>query len=247
MNAPTQICRGFTDEQWKVLRRRLSGANGDTINDEAAWCCAVEVFARRIRERFLSCIEALEKGDSQSDVEIPPGSPADCSTLPDDDGLQVVVPGFAIMALCCLLIETLQSFREVSQAPSSVTGPCSYPTGRCIRPSSSTTTTEHFKKFLRLGSFGGAFTSDTIAKSFINGIRNGILHEAETRKWVIWRNKPKNRILEVRTGGYAVNRTEFHKALKFEFEKYLQELRTPVNRDLRMRFLKKMNDVVKNS
>jgi hypothetical protein len=248
MKDPTQICRGFTDEQWKVLRKRLIGADGNVLDDEPAWCCAVEVFERRVEERFLSCIEALGEADSQLDVEIPPGAPADCSTLPDGDGRPAVVPGFAIMALCCLLIETLQSFRLLQAAPAPSTEQCSYPDGRCIRPSPSTTTTELFKKFLRLPSFQGAFDEDTIAKDFIKGIRNGILHEAETRKWVIWRNEPVNRILEPSSAGYyAVNRTEFYRALKSEFEKYLQELRLPASKDLRKRFVKKMNDIVKVS
>jgi hypothetical protein len=244
MNEPTQICRGFTDEQWKVLRQRLIGANGNIIDDEDAWCCAVEVFARRISERFLSCIEALEKADSRLDIdEVPPGAPADCSTLPVDSGLLVIVPGFAIMALCCLLIETLQSFRQATESLPSTKGPCSYPAGQCIYPRP--TTLEHFQKFLRLPAFHGAFDNDTIAKSFCNGIRNGIFHEAETREWVIWRNDPENLILESRGDGYALNRTEFYLALKSEFQNYLEELRSPANLELRQRFLKKMNDVVK--
>jgi hypothetical protein len=48
-------------------------------------------------------------------------------------------------------------------------------------------------------------------------------------------------------GYYAVNRTEFYRALKSEFEKYLQELRLPASKDLRKRFVKKMNDIVKVS
>jgi hypothetical protein len=119
MKEPTQICRGFTDEQWKRLRTRLTQPDGQLSDDEAAWMCAVEVFERRIRERFLSCVEALEKADSRSRPEVGPGAPADCSTLPKDAKTHVVVPGFSIMALCCLLIETLQSFREApkSSAP----------------------------------------------------------------------------------------------------------------------------------
>ncbi len=222
MKDPTQICRGFTDEQWKVLRKRLIGADGNVLDDEPAWCCAVEVFERRVKERFLSSIEALGEADSQLDVEIPPDAPADCSTLPNDDGRPAVVPGFAIMALCCLLIETLQSFRLSSPQP--------------------------FKKFLRLPSFQGAFDEDRIVDDFSKGIRNGILHDAETRKWVIWRSEPVNRILEPCSEGYyALNRTEFYRALKSEFEKYLQELRLPVRKDLRKRFVKKMNRIVKRS
>jgi hypothetical protein len=92
MSAATQICRGFTDEQWKGLRLRLG--NGD----EEAWRCAVEVFERRTRERFLSCIEALVDADSGLDVDTETlrGAAPDCSTLSDDGGRRVVVPGVAL-------------------------------------------------------------------------------------------------------------------------------------------------------
>ena len=111
-----QICRGFTDTQWRKLRKRLK-QDGSPSNDDAAWRCAIEVFERRIRERFLSCVEALQTNDSKLDVEVPSDAPADCSTLPTGAEKDAVVPGFAIMALCCLLIETLQSFREAHESP----------------------------------------------------------------------------------------------------------------------------------
>ncbi len=237
MREPTQICLGFTDEQWIRLRARLGQ------NDEAAWDCAVEVFERRIRERFLACIEALMDADSQCDVEIARGAPPDCSTLPDDGGERVVVPGFVIMALCSLLIETLQSFRESLDEAAEVVGPCSYPAGRCIRPVASTT--EQFKKFLRLPAFGGEFNDDQVATQFVRGVRNGILHEAETRGWVIWREEPPGRIVERQGDRYLLNRTEFYRALRCEFEKYLRELRDPANTSRRRRFMKKMDDVAK--
>jgi hypothetical protein len=222
MKSPTEICHGFTDEDWKALRKDLMGPGGVT-KDENAWARAVDVFANRIRERFLSCIEALDDPKSSTG--------------------RLIVAGFAIMALCCLLIETLQSFRKEPPSLPSVKGPCSYPTGPCIFPR--TTTTGLFKDFLQLPAFGGAFDKNEIAKSFIQGIRNGILHEAETRRWVIWRNKPKFRILMPYNDGYALNRTEFYKAMKSEFESYLQELIKSTNKDLRRRFVKKMDDIVK--
>ncbi|MFQ5829494.1 MAG: hypothetical protein ACE5JD_10115 [Candidatus Methylomirabilia bacterium] len=243
MKEPTQICRGFTDEQWKRLRKRLGGRDGQIYNDETAWGCAVDVFERRMRERFLSCIEALEKADSQLEKEVAPGAPAECSTLPKDNGKRIVVPGFAVVALCCLLIETLQSFREAPEQPAQVVGPCSYPRGRCIRLPSSTR--DLFIKFLQLPAFHGEFDDRKIAKRFVQGIRNGILHEAETRRWLIWRGEPQGRIVEPLGNRYALNRTGFYRALKTEFEKYLQELRDPAKQQQRERFVKKMDDVVR--
>ena len=78
-------------------------------------------------------------------------------------------------------------------------------------------------------------------------IRNGILHEAETRKWVIWRDEPRGRIVEKEQDGLALNRTLFYNAVKQEFESYLEELRSPSSDALRNRFKKKMNDVAKKT
>lgn len=233
-----QICRGFTAEQWKKLRRRLE------TDDSMGWRCAVDVFERRVRERFTSCIDALEEADSRLDVDVPAGAPPDCSTLPDDR-TKVVVPGFAIMGLCCLLIETLQSFWEASTPSGEVTGPCSYPKGHCIRPGPSTT--DLFKRFLRRPGFQGAFDDEPTARGFIRGVRNGILHEAETRGWVVWRDEPEGRIVERQGDRYMLNRTAFYAALKSELDSYLVELRNPANSDLRRRFLKKMDDIAAES
>jgi hypothetical protein len=232
---PTQICRGFTDEQWRELGKRL------TDGDESAWSCAIEVFERRVRERFFASIEALMDADSKLDRKALPGTPADCSTLPADGEKRVVVPGFAIVSLCCLLAETLQGFRESPPQKPAVAGPCSYPTGQCIKRS----TTDQFRAFLRRPAFRGEFNDERIARRFVHGVRNGIFHEAETRGWVIWRDEPPGRILAQEGDGYALNRSEFYQALKAEFNLYLQELRDPSNSSLRSRFTKKMNDIVK--
>ena len=99
-----QICRGFTVGKWQQLSGRLSLA----APDEKDWQCAISVFERRIHERYLSCIETLQANDSNSDIDV---SPSDGSTLPRDL-ITIVVPGFSIMALCRLLVETLHSLRE---------------------------------------------------------------------------------------------------------------------------------------
>jgi hypothetical protein len=237
MKETTELCRGFTDADWEKLRKQLD--NGD----QASWKLAIGVFERRIRERFLSCIDALIDADTKLDVAGHSGKTPGLPALPDDQGKPVVVPGFAIMALCCLLAETLQSFREKPNKAARSVGPCEYPNGQCIRPGPNMT--DQFKKFLKRPAFCHAFDDDKLSTAFIRGVRNGILHEAETRDWVIWRNEPSGCIVGSRGKGYAVNRGEFYRALKCEFNTYLKELDDTDNTQLRKRFVKKMNDIAK--
>jgi hypothetical protein len=237
----TQICRGFTDKQWPTLKTRLI-KDGDVQNDEAAWSCAIKVFERRIAERFLTSIEALERADSKADVEVPSDAPSDCSTLPVDLSGAGVVPGFAIMALCCLLVETLASFRESPVPASRPTGPCPYPDGECIRPKP--LGGKLIRNFLQRPSFKDAF-ANKVAKNFVRGIRDGILHEAETRRWRIWREEPKDKIVECDGEGFSLNRTAFYQALRQEFRLYAADLRDPANLELRKRFVEKMDGIVK--
>ena len=238
MNEPVQICRGFTDEQWRAICLRLDKG------DDSAWACAVEIFERRIKERYLSCIQVLITADSKLDVGVPDQAPADCSTLPDDQGRPVVVPGFAILALCCLLAETLQGFREKPAKPNAASGPCTFQRRWQVHQADNHGPVQGV---LRRPAFRGAFDDDGVARSFVNGIRNGIFHEAETRGWVIWREEPPGQILVLEDGRYALNRTEFYHALKAEFDGYVAELRDPSNSELRTRFKKKMSAIVKES
>jgi hypothetical protein len=198
----SDLCVGFSKTKWEALSQQLDG-------NENAWSEAIGVFERRMRERFFSSIDALFAADTKPDKS------SGCKTYPQD-----CIPGFSIMALCCLLIETLQSFQEVPSAG----------------------TNQQFMKFLSRPAFGGAFNRK-IAKSFVTGIRNGILHEAETRKWVIWRDEPEDKIAAPEEDGFALNRSLFYAALKSEFESYLRELRDPTNSNLRNRFKKKMDDL----
>jgi hypothetical protein len=230
-----QICRGFTTGQWATLRQRA-----DT-GDKAAFDCAIEVFRRRMQERYLSCIEALVRADSKADVEVPIDAPDDCSTLPDDSGTAAVVPGFAILGLCCLLGETVQGFREKPPKPDAATDSPAATEAAATKP---TPTCLQFMRLLRRPSFGDAFERDDPARAFVNGIRNGILHEGETRGWLIWRDKPTGKIVEKIGATYVLNRSEFYKALRLEFDAYVSELHDTQNVALRSRFLKKMNDVV---
>jgi len=217
------LCFGFSKKKWEELSQTLGA------NNEDSWGRAIDVFERRMRERFFSSIDALFAADTKPD-----------SSRLDSTTGEECTPGFAIMALCCLLIETIQGFRESPPAVTTVPGPCNFPSGPCIKPPSGTN--QQFIKFLTRPAFGNSFDGK-VAKSFARGIRNGILHDAETRKWVIWREVPAVQIVAQVEDGYALNRTLFYAAVKKEFESYLSELRNPANTDLRQRFRAKMNDL----
>lgn len=236
-----QICRGFSDVQWKQLRAALESEDAQSEDGKRFWNTAVEVFERRMRERFVNPIDVLEQADSKLDIANSGND--DSFELPPAEASPVVVPGFAIVGLCCLLIDTLQSFRAKRPPQEVPAGPCPFPKDECIRPENPTTGA--FLSFLRLPAFGGEFNDEKIAKSFVRGIRNGILHEAETRKWVIWRDEPLEKLVALEGRGYALNRTRFWLALKEEFNSYLTKLREDKDADLRKRFLEKMDDIIK--
>jgi hypothetical protein len=211
----TQVCRGFTVDQWSRLRPNLDA------DEASAWRIAVDVFERRLRERYLSSIDALIDADSgaSADVKVVSNAPADGSTLPAESA---VVPGFAIVALTCLLIETLQSF-IVGASPK---------------------TQDQFQAFLKRKSFGGAFTDVAIASSFVKGVRHGIFHEGETRNWLLWRSEPESGLVEaLGNGRYALNRTAFYAVVRQEFEDYCAVLR---NGDVGLRkpFRKQMDAMI---
>ncbi len=223
------LCFDFPSSKWPDLKRRLEAG------DESAWPEAIGVFERRMRERFFTSIDALIAADTKPVHEpLTQGRKDHC------------IPGFSIVALCCILIDTLQGFRQEPTRSVTPTGPCLFPNASCVKPPSGTT--EQFKSFLSRPAFSGTFREDKIARAFVNGVRNGILHDAETRKWVTWRDEPVGQIAEEQpAGGFALNRTLFYDAIKKEFESYLQKLRDPSSEDLRPRFKEKMNDIFKET
>lgn len=168
-----------------------------TFSTEKEWQEAVSIFEDRIRGRFLDIIAHIE-------------------------GLEYA--GFAVLALDCLLIETLQQFRE----------------GRKRTPSRKSK--EYFARFLTETSFRNFFTGE-MAEMFYEQIRCGILHQAEV--------EASSRVL-IRQGvplvnatedykGLVINRRLFHQQLLKVFEEYVYSLRDASNDELRSKFRKKMN------
>jgi hypothetical protein len=115
--------------------------------------------------------------------------------------------GFAVIALDCALLETLHGLFKGKSEGDTKEVYTSFLQGKL-------TDTKTF-----------SFDKDT-AVSFYCNVRNGILHDTETRKgWIIEQTKPASSIVESIGDSFVLNRTKFHDALKSEFEQWLKKLR----------------------
>jgi hypothetical protein len=127
------IAPGIHRDEWLKLE----------LDDAASldWNRAIEIFAARIQSRYLEPVDLLIKADeSRSPVERR--------------------YGFSIMAIDCLLIETLQSFRD----------------GLTDTKNKSE---EMFKKYLTERKGFREHFDGKQAKTFFYDFRCGILHQAE--------------------------------------------------------------------
>jgi len=202
----------FTGKDWLVRDYPTQGVNGENWK-EADWQRAIDIFEDRLRGRYFNYIEVLlnfeyRAGDYHA--------------------------GFAITALDCLIVESLQQFydgRDASQDGSK----------------------KSFKRFLTSTSFGdkerfGTDISDgSLADLFYDQIRCGILHQAEvkTDSRIV---STKAKLIAREGNGVVVNRRKFHSQLVQEFENYVIRLREPKMQDdhtLRDNFRQKMDYICK--
>lgn len=178
------------------LRANLSAEETDT----AEWQELLKAFRRRIHERFLKPISELARHDKK---DVPPTR-----------------PGAAILALDCLLIDTIQSFREGRET-----------TGE-MSPARS------FKSFLthpRFSDFNSEDRSD-----FFGDVRNALLHNGETRKnWKFRIDKAQLLEKDKQTGTRTINRRFFHERVVREFRRLCSDLQVDV--DTRKAFLLRMD------
>ena len=174
-----------------------------SFSTEDEWQKAIDIFKDRVHGRFLEPISRIE---------------------------EYIYAGFAVLALDCLLIETLQQFRKG------------------IRSTSPGEGETFFALFLTETSFGSYFTKK-MAEKFYQQIRCGILHQAEVKensKVLIRKDTPLIKYTGDRKG-LVINRKLFHQQLVREFEDYVARLREPSNQELREGFRKKMNYICRVS
>jgi hypothetical protein len=188
-----QIAPGVQAAEWQALK----------LDDHASpdWARAVQILEGRIHERYIEPIDHLIAAEE---------------TRPPTERRF----GFTVLAVDCLLIETLGAFLdglEDTDEKSKATF-CKFLTTRPL--------------------FAGDFTKD-LAKRFYKEFRCGILHQAEIGgDSKVWSVGP---LICDDGGKLIINRNQLHERLKAEFQHDLAELRNPANVYLRAKFRRKMD------
>jgi len=190
-----QIAPGVDATVWQALSL-------DDL-DSTDWNTAVQILEARIGHRFIEPIDYLITAEESK--------PATERRF-----------GFTVLAVDCLLVETLGAFIDGLEDTEG-------------------TSKDTFCKFLtKRPHFSSDFTQ-SLAEKFYKEFRCGILHQAEIGgQSKVWSVGP---VIRVDGNRLIVNRNIFHERLKKEFKNYLTELGDPKNGGLRKNFRKKMDFV----
>lgn len=129
---------------------------------------------------------------------------------------------FSLMALCSLLIETLHQFYNGLDVT----------VFRGHR--------EAFVQFLTRSNYFGAYFTRRTAGFYYSDIRNGILHQAQTKRNTQLTFDQLNMIIEIENG-ISLDVIKFKDELLNEYQQYLGRLNDSRNNELRENFIKKMN------
>ena len=168
------------------------------------WERMVEIFKDRIEGRFLKPVRLIAKDRDIGEFS-----------------------GFSIMALDCLIIETLNQFYSGKDE----------------------TEGEHRKAFWSFFK-GSEFFKDHFSRkkafTFYSHYRCGLLHQAQTKRKSVVRMDQETMIRSVESDiliGLVVDRLRFHEALEKEIQSYMDRLRIGGEEHSRLRenFVTKMN------
>lgn len=172
---------------------------------EKDWNFAIEIFEDRIRGRYLEIIDRIINNGC------------------------LMVDGFSVMALNCLLIETLLQFKNGWDE---------------TKKSNS----DEYSKFLK-EEFPHIFTNKELALIFYRDIRCGILHSAQTKngsQLTVNENYTVAVINTNRRKSISVDVVGISEIIKSYYSDYIEKLRNAQNVDLRVGFIKKMDYLCRN-
>jgi hypothetical protein len=191
------IALGHSAADWERLK--LDPKTPETDD----WKIAVAMFRARMEDRFFAPVQLL------IDSQVP------CKQ----------VHGFVVLAIDCLLMETLQGFREGLEDHKNKS-------------------TYLFTTFLTTwpvftASLPATKSQDDWAKEVYASCRCALLHSGCTDGFTV--GVTGDAFTFDDTALRDINRTELHRELKLVYEAYFDALLKPEEVDLRTKFLKKMN------
>jgi hypothetical protein len=195
-----EIAKGISNGAYKKLDL--------SVHTHPDWDTAFRYFHARINDRFLEPVEVLRDAEKN----LPP---------------RAKKFGFAILAIDCLLCETLQCFYEgriSSEEKSNIQSPGS---------------SNVFCRFLmERQTFKPYFPTKPLARNFYEDFRCGIFHQAQTtgRTKII----SVGALVERSTEYVRVNRELFHDGIKVEVKTYVDLLKQR-DKTLLANFKKKMD------
>lgn len=133
--------------------------------------------------------------------------------------------GFAVLVLDCIILESLWGFKHGESAPKGKEK-------------------QTYQKILTSKRFN--FTLEQ-CEDFRKFVRNGLMHDAETRKgWLVEKTIPREKILEpMGACEYRINRTKFHEAVKMSVVDWIKELRDGKDTNLREKMKTRMDQIIK--
>jgi len=191
-----------------VKNTDLQKINLTSTSNKDNWTLAVDMFRKRI-DRFLEPVKTL---------------------IYSSDTKTILYSGFAIMALDCLLIETLQSFRVGRLNP--------------VKHNDHQSTQTMVNFLVQRPAFKTYFDGEPKARHFCDHFRNGILHQGEVKSSGRIRiDTPEMIMPSGDKQSFIVNRRKFHDALVQEVDAYAAELIEGKDSLLRDNFIKKMNEI----
>lgn len=195
-----EIAPGVKNTDWLELDLKPASPEKD-------WISATEMFRKRM-ERFLEPVRVL---------------------MDSRDAKTVIYSGFAIVALDCLLIETLQSFKTGRSNPVRYNDRLS---------------TQMIIDFLTQRPFFKPYFDEKKARIFCDHFRNGMLHQGEVKSSGLIRiDTPEIVVPSDDNQSLVINRWKFHNALIKEVENYIAELIKGADTISQKNFIKKMNDI----
>lgn len=187
----------------RYTKQKFVDLNLSMCSKEEKWEEAIEIFEDRIRGRYLNVIREMINNKNTH------------------------IDGFCIMALNCLLIETLLQFKygwsETKRA-------------NCF----------HYSDFL-YKEFRDIFYRRSLAETFYKDIRCGILHSAETKNGSQLTIEQYDPILMLnKEGAISVDVIRIYEALEEYFNNYIKKLKDKESSNERKCFLKKMMYICRN-